>query len=61
MLLNLYKVGTNGRVQLGADLAKFGDFYTVATGHDDDGADTITLTKVQVNTTGGQRPGADGE
>lgn len=46
MLLNLYKVGTNGRIKLG-DLASNGDFYTAE--KDDEGV--ITLSPVQVNTT----------
>ncbi len=46
-MLTLYKVGTNGRIQLGSDLAKADDFYTAS--KDEDG--TIVLSPVQVNTT----------
>lgn len=48
--LSLYKVGANGRVALG-DNVKEGDFYTVTLDHDDDGAEVVVLTKVEVNTT----------
>lgn len=44
--LSLYKVGSNGRVALGA-LATEGDFYTASI--DLDGV--ITLAPVEVNTT----------
>lgn len=49
-MLTLYKVGTRGRVQL-EDLAVEGDFYQAT--KDDEG--TITLSPVQVATTGGKR------
>jgi len=49
-VLTLYKVGTRGRVQLD-NLADEGDFYTAEKA--DDG--TITLSPVQVATTGGKR------
>lgn len=54
MALSLYKVGARGRVQL-EGIAQTDDFYTVATGLDEDGAATITLTKVEVKTTYGKR------
>lgn len=49
-MLTLYKVGTRGRVQL-EDLATEGDFYQAT--KDDEG--TITLSPVQVATTGTKR------
>ena len=49
--LKLHKVGTNGRIQLGADVARQDDFYTVE--KEDDG--TIVLTPVEVVTTGAAR------
>lgn len=48
--LSLYKVGSNGRVALGA-LATEGDFYTAE--KEDDG--TIVLSPVEVNTTTAKR------
>lgn len=48
--LSLYKVGTNGRIKLG-DLAQADDFYTVEKAEDG----TITLSPVEVNTTGAER------
>lgn len=48
--LTLYKVGTNGRVALG-DLVQADDFYQAEKGEDG----TITLTPVEVATTGTKR------
>ena len=50
----LYKVGANGRIQLG-DLLTEGEHYTAELDHDDDGNDTVTLTRVDVVTTSTKR------
>lgn len=50
-MLTLYKVGTNGRIQLGATFATEGDFYTVEKNEDG----VITLSPVSVQTTSAKR------
>lgn len=49
-MLELFKVGAHGRVQL-EDLVREGDFFTAE--KEDDGV--IVLSPVKVNTTGGKR------
>jgi hypothetical protein len=55
----LYKVGAHGRIALG-DLVKEGDHYSADLEKDDDGNETVVLTKVDVITASATRRGQHG-